>query len=1136
MASFSKFLESFNDDNSKGKQFEGFVKWFLENDPEWQTQVDKVWLWDKYPNRWGRDDGIDLIFRHKNGETWAVQAKCYDQKYAVTKKDMDSFFSESSRPEIDRRLLMASTDNIGTKVKKLCLAQEKPVTLFLHSDFTKSQIEYPEHIKDLKKAKRKELPKPRDHQAAAIKDVVKGFKTEDRGQMIMACGTGKTFTTLWVKEELKPKTSLVLLPSLSLLSQTLREWTGAATKPFEALCVCSDASVGKASDDELSESLADVSFPTTSNPEEIKKFLERDVDKVIFSTYHSSPQVAEAHQINKELEFDLIISDEAHRSTGEAGKAFTTALDNDLIRSKKRLFTTATPRTYAPHLKKKASESGVEIADMSDETIFGKVFHNLTFGQAIESELLTDYQVVIIGVNESMIAEWIESRELVRYEGGEITDAKSLAAQVGVVKAIKDYNINRMITFHSKVSGADNFAKDLNNAIQFVPEEHRPDGDFYTDFVSGKMTSYERNLKLSQLKELPDADRGILTNARCLSEGVDVPSLDGVAFIDPKSSQVDIVQAVGRAIRKSENKTKGTIILPVFIEERDNDAEAIETSRFKHIWQVINALKSHDETLSFQLDQLRTNLGYQGGGYVKDISDKIVFDIPRDVDENFSKSLKTIVVNSTTQAWDFWYGLLKKYTEENGNASPTNEVTINDNLRLGVWVQRQRGFKNKNLLSSEKIEKLETLNGWTWDPAEDKWQANLNMLMEYVEEFGHSRPPNTYQTKEGFELGLWVKSLRAQYKHKKNIPDTKIKILESLNGWTWDAELFSWNLKFEQLQNFYKVNKSLPKEKTKTKKRDESLEEYQLSVWVRNQRKNYKKRSLDSHKVARLEELSFWEWSTEDNWDLYFNDVKKYLLKNEKYPSNRKDYLSPNLKIYDWIIAQRVLYRKNKLLPARVEKLESLKNWVWNSLTKKWDYAFQRLKIYHQKFGNYDVPTEYVDEKDFALGKWVNMKRAGKEALPSYQLKAFESLDGWIWSARGNWWDEAIKEMKIFINSNGNALPAANYISKSGFGLGMWVNKQRTEYNRGKLPAERIDELESLPFWVWDARAENWKNAYEELIKFVEKNNHCKTSNHITEDGFKLGSWVSKQRTNYKKNKISQERIKKLETVRHWHW
>ena len=161
MASFSKFLESFNDDNSKGKQFEVFVKWFLENDPEWKTQVDKVWLWDKYPNRWGRDDGIDLIFRHKNGETWAVQAKCYDKKYAVTKGDMDSFLSESSRPEIDRRLLMASTDNIGTRIKKLCLAQEKPVTLFKHSDFTKSQIEYPEHIKDLEKVE--ELIRIRDN-------------------------------------------------------------------------------------------------------------------------------------------------------------------------------------------------------------------------------------------------------------------------------------------------------------------------------------------------------------------------------------------------------------------------------------------------------------------------------------------------------------------------------------------------------------------------------------------------------------------------------------------------------------------------------------------------------------------------------------------------------------------------------------------------------------------------------------------------------------------------------------------------------------------------------------------------------------------------------------------------------------
>jgi predicted helicase len=263
MAKFSGFLNSFDPD-SKGKEFESFVKWFLKNDPEWSTQVNQVWLWDDYPDRWGRDCGVDLVFKHKNGDIWAVQAKCYSPEYSITKSDVDKFLSESNRKGVDRRLLIASTDQIGANAKQVCDAQEKPVTHFLFSDFDKSAIEYPNNLSELNTARRKERPSPRPHQKEAIDAVEKGFKESDRGQLIMACGTGKTFTTLWIKERISAETTLVLVPSLSLLSQTLREWTFACNTPFDGLCVCSDQSVGKRSnEDEIVQSVKDVPFPVT---------------------------------------------------------------------------------------------------------------------------------------------------------------------------------------------------------------------------------------------------------------------------------------------------------------------------------------------------------------------------------------------------------------------------------------------------------------------------------------------------------------------------------------------------------------------------------------------------------------------------------------------------------------------------------------------------------------------------------------------------------------------------------------------------------------------------------------------------------------------------------------------------------
>ena len=758
MASFSKFISSFDpDSNTKGKQFEHFVKWFLKKDPEWSTQVDKIWLWDDYPKRWGRDCGVDLIFKHKNGDVWAVQAKCYSPENTITKTDVDKFLNESDRRGINKRLLIATTNKIHSNAKQVCDSkEERPVTRYLFSDFDKSAIEYPSHISKLKTAKRKKQPSPRKHQLKAIDAVANGFKKNNRGQLIMACGTGKTFTTLWVKEKISAKSTLVLLPSLSLLSQTLREWAFAATKSFDVLCVCSGKSVGKRSDeDEIIHSVTELPFPVTSDTKEIRTFLKGKGRKVIFSTYQSSPLIAESQRKPGVPTFDLVIADEAHRCAGKTGTEFTTVLDDKKIKAKKRLFTTATPRTYSVSLKKSVSEKGVEVTDMSDEEVFGKSFYELKFGEAIELGLLTDYQVIIVSVDNPMIGEWIENRKLVTTNSGDITDAGSLASQIGLIKTIKKYDIKRMISFHSRVKRAKEFSSNLQGAIEIVPKKHRPKGSIWADFVSGEMTAYDRRLKLGQLKELSGGDRGLLSNAKCLSEGVDVPSLDGVAFIDPKSSPTDIVQAVGRTIRLSKDKKVGTIVLPVFIKDGENAEASIEASNFKPIWNVLNALKAHDDVFSFELDQLRTGLGKKKkvGGSRKGFS-KVIFDLPESIEPTFPNSLKTYLVEKTTSSWNFWFGLLEVYVEKEGHARLSSEVKTDDGLTLGQWVSIQR--RKRNTLLSDQIQKLESLEKWSWDPNKDKWDNGFLYLNEYIKKFGHARTPMGFKTKEKYPLGECV--------------------------------------------------------------------------------------------------------------------------------------------------------------------------------------------------------------------------------------------------------------------------------------------------------------------------------------------------------------------------------------------
>ena len=875
-AQFSDFYNSLDPDPLKrGKQFEHFVKWFLKADPEWATQVDQVWLWDEWPERWGADCGIDLVIRHKNGGNWAVQAKCYAPDHHITKHDVDKFLSESNRPLIQHRLLIATTDFIGANAKQVCDAQEKPVVRFLLSDFDKSALEYPANLGELAQAKRKPRPTPNDgnhdHQLEAIAEVSQGLQTADRGQLIMACGTGKTYVTLWIKEALDAQRTLVLVPSLGLLSQLLREWTFAAATPFEVLCVCSDQTVGAKGHDEAIHSVADLAFPVTSDADEVKNFLGGAGNRVVFSTYQSSAVIAAAQADPAIPAFDLAVADEAHRCAGKVGSDFTAILDNTQIRSAKRLFATATPRTYSSTVHKAAEDRGVEVVGMDNAALFGEVLYALPFGKAIERKLLTDYRVVIIGVDDPTIAQWIANRELVSTGTGIETDSESLAAQIGLLKAIKDYDLKRIISFHSRVNRAEAFATDIQQTMEWISDEHRPGGTLRTDFVSGNMPANKRKIKLDQLKNL-DADecgenlklpssfasspacgrglrRGLLSNARCLSEGVDVPSLDGVAFIDPRSSQVDIIQAVGRAIRLSPDKKAGTIVLPVFIKAGEDAVSMIEASNFKPIWEVLDALKAHDDVLACELDQIRAELGRKPGtGVSADGLGTIRIDLPATVDANFSGALRTYLVEQVTSSWYFWFGLLEAFVEREGHARAPLDYMTADGYKLGKWVARQR--KSVDDISPERRIRLEVLPCWSWDANDAKWEEGFRHLKEFVDREGHAYVPSTHVSADGYRLGSWITDQRTR---KDDISPERRARMETLPGWFWSANDAKWEDGFRYLNEFAERegHARVPKDYV-------TADGYQLGTWVTRQRSCWD--DMSAERKAQLESLPGWSW------------------------------------------------------------------------------------------------------------------------------------------------------------------------------------------------------------------------------------------------------------------------------------
>jgi superfamily II DNA/RNA helicase len=753
--------------------------------------------------------------------------------------------------------------------------------------------------------------------------------------------------------------------------------------------------------------------------------------------------------------------------------------------------------------------------------VFGKVLHQLKFSEAIEQDLLSDYRVVIVGVDHPTVRKRIQNRKLLRTSNGVKLDAETLATHVALAKAVKDYDLHRVISFHSRVAGAKDFAQDHTEVLEWMLPKDRPSGTTITDFVSGNMNSGDRNTKINRLRHLNEGERGILSNARCLSEGVDVPSLDGVAFIDPRKSQVDIVQAVGRAIRKSEGKTHGTILIPVFIDKHEDEKEALESSRFKPIWDVVNALRSHDDDLAHELDSLRTELGRR-----KSISassrglEKIVFDLPEQCDQSFIDGLRTRLVEQTTASWMFWYGLLKGYAEENGNASPTAKFKTSEGFALSTWVLRQRQYKDS--LTPERIALLESLKGWSWDPFTDKWNRGFERLKAYTKKNGHAIPKKGFTTSDGFALSSWV--LR-QRQYKDSLTPERIALLESLKGWSWNTLTDKWKQAFQILKAYAEEN-----EHASPESRFQTKEKFLLGQWVSVQR--HKKDSLTPERIALLESLKGWTWSVLiAKWNEGFERLKAYAKKNGHASPSATFKTDNRFSLGEWVRSQRK--NKDSLSPEFQRLLESLKSWSWDINVDKWNKGFERLKAYANENEN-EMPELGFKTKDkFFLGQWASIQRRSKDTLTPERIALLESLKGWSWNPLTDKWNKKFERLKAFTKQTGAARPTQLYKTQDGFALGNWVASQRS--NKDSLPTERIVLLEKLKGWSWDPFTDNWNNGFERLKEFIKQAGAANPLGKFkTKDGYKLGSWVSMQRR--KKSKLIPEQKRLLQSLPGWKW
>jgi superfamily II DNA or RNA helicase len=660
-------------DKQKGDLFEELVKAYLLLDPEYATKLSHVWLHREVPAALrdelklpDEDKGIDIIARTTKGEYWAIQCKYRTHtNQSLPWREISTFtgLAFGVCEKISFGLICSTTERITSVLK----TQDRigfcslDVWQSLDSEFfTRLRTSFCRKQATIKASK------PRPHQAAAIHDAHVHFvtKKEVRGKLIMPCGTGKSLTAYWIAQKLGARSILVAVPSLALIRQTLKVWlreSMANGQTVDPVCICSDESAGRIERDDVAVLKQDLGVPCLTSPSDIAKWLAKPNDglTVVFATYQSGEAIAKAAK-RANVNFDLGIMDEAHKTVGAKDKLFSHLLYEKNLPIRRRLFMTATERRY--------QGDSDQVLSMDDSSIYGETFHLLSYKRALEFKppILSDYKIVTLLVSREEVAELVRKKAFLlpgKKQWGKEIEADTLAALIALRKAVKKYPIFHAVSFHSSIRRAEGF-KVHNDAFTKAFPSY---GHLETFHVSGQTPTGTRD---RIIKDFAGTERGLITNARCLTEGIDVPDIDCVMFADPRRSAVDIVQAVGRALRPAKGKKMGYVIVPILHDATATTDEILDSGEFKQILTTLRALAANDDRIIDYFRSISEGSRRAGGGSVEfDLDERLAKRINlehfvRDIDLCCWDRLAKMSWRPFEEARDFAKGLrLKSATE-----------------------------------------------------------------------------------------------------------------------------------------------------------------------------------------------------------------------------------------------------------------------------------------------------------------------------------------------------------------------------------------------------------------------------------------------------------------------------------------
>ncbi len=1089
--------------HDRGAAFEVFAEAYLST--QRVPQAKDVWPLGSEPLNIryslvlpGRDKGIDGLILAEDGEFTAYQVKFRHDRKPIVWDDLGNFFGLSDR--VQRRLVFTNASDVNDTASAragFMAIRGADLDELTASDFANIQA----WLNGLEAARQIATPDP--HQVEAVSSIVGTLADVDRALALMACGSGKTLVALWTAERLNAQTILILLPSLALVRQTLHQWMRNTSWPrggVSFICVCSDATVSREMD-EVHVRPGDLDFPVTTDAETLRAYLAHHHTgvKLVFSTYQSTKVLVEG---TKGLPpFDLGIFDEAHKTAGKNGVRSALALDDANVAIKKRLFMTATPRHY--NISKRDKEGDAKLVfSMDMPETYGPVAFLLPFTEAVRRDIICNYRIVISVVTSDMLNDARLRRGIVIVDGDEVK-ARQVANQIALAAAVQKYPIKKAFTFHTSVASAKSFVSPGSEGVS----THLP--DFLAFHVNGDMVTSERE---KTMKAFRDAPLATISNARCLTEGVDVPAVDLVAFMSPKRSLVDIVQATGRAMRKLKGKKRGYILVPLYVEVARGESvqDAVRRSDFKDVWEVIHQMKEIDEILAQEISTLRQERGRTAGFDDTRLREMVDILGPQISLEEIRRSITAKCIDAVGDVWDERYGELVAYREKHSTCDIP--ARSQENAPLAKWVVTQRVKRRTRRLSSGCIALLDKI-GFNWDPNKAEWRSRYLELVDYKKIHRHCNVPQT--NSKGHPLANWLSTQRAEFR-KGLLDQDRVRLLENL-GVNWNPAPGTWDERYQELLEYHKLNKHShvpvrwPENKT-------------LAEWVVRQRAMFRKKAISSERILLLDKIEF-PWTVVKTqsqiWDSRFPELQKF---HEKYGHCRFEKgLEYGVGLPSWVSAQRLAMQRNQLTEGQRKKLNALGVRDENtSIDGNWDRMFKLLEEYRVANRTCLVPSGW--EKNRPLASWVtNQRLARREGkLASDRIAELDSID-FVWEPRVIQWWEKFQEARKYFDENGDCdVPQNNPLIK-------WVSYQPKALRKGSLSSDQVEALTLIGLATCSPE-DRWKKFFPILKDYFRIQGDGNVSLGW-EQCPELPLWLQEIRMAKKSERLTPEQILELDAL-----